>query len=111
MGIFNALIAVKGEATHIECNLALELERLLRPWMLGRFDWYAIGTDSLGFAAYFDPHEGWVCEWDTETDDLDSPFVFGNREGYSSTRWQQHLHNWIAGLGKGFVLIPIRCHD
>ena len=111
MGMFNALVAVEGEKTHIDYNLALELESLLRPWMEGRFDWYAIGTDNLGFSAYCDPREGWVCAWDTYTDDDDSAFVFGNHQGYSSTQWQEHLNKWIGDLAKGYVLIPIRCHD
>lgn len=102
MGVFNALVAVQGDQGHIENNLALELERLLRPWMPGRFDWYAIGTHELAFSAYFDEREGWVCPWDGD-DDSD--------EGWSSALWQEQLGKWIADLDKGCVLIPIRCHD
>jgi hypothetical protein len=111
MGVFNALVAVQGDRTHIEYNLALELERLVQPWMPGRFDWYAIGTEALAFSAYLDPHEGWVCAWDTDTDDDDSAFIFGNHDGWSSSMWREQLDKWITDLDKGFVLIPIRCHD
>jgi hypothetical protein len=102
MGTFNALIAVRGEHTHIECNLALELDRLLQPWMADRFDWYAIGVDSLEFSAYYDDLNGFRNPWM----DLDA-----DKEGWSSEEWQRELNDWIATPRTGYVLIPIRCHD
>jgi hypothetical protein len=102
MGYFNALIAVKGEHTHIDCNLALELERLLRPWMEGRFDWYAIGVDSLDFSAYYDDKNGFRNPWMDLGDD---------EEGWSSEEWQREFNEWLATPRPTCVLIPIRCHD
>lgn len=99
MGVFNALVAVRGDRTHIECNLALELERLLQPWMVGRFDWYAIGVEYVGFSAYLDEKTGWEDCWRDE----DEPQI-------TQAEWHEQLDKWIAALPAGYVLIPIRCH-
>lgn len=88
MGIFNALIAVDSEKTFIEANLALELERLLRPWMEGRFTWYAIGVNYWHFAAYLHPQEGWMDNEDFSPLDPET------------------MH-----IPSGYAVIPIRCHD
>lgn len=87
MGTFNALVAVKSDATHIEANLAIELERLLTPWKEGRFDWYAIGVTDWHFAAYLHPQSGWL---DDEEHSPVDPATMHIPSGYS--------------------VVPIRCH-
>jgi hypothetical protein len=102
MGVFNALIAVRADRTHIEYNLALELERLLQPWIKRRFDWYSIGITypDMGFASYFDEINGWEDCWRDE----DEPDI-------TQAEWYEQLAKWVADLPKTHVLVPIRCHD
>jgi hypothetical protein len=99
MGVFNALVAVEAEKTHIDYNLALELERLLGGWMEGRFDWYAIGVHYVGFSAYLDEQNGWVDCWR----DDDKPQI-------SVAEWEEEISKWIAGMSPRYAIIPIRCH-
>jgi hypothetical protein len=87
MGVFNALVAVKNEATFIDANLAIELERLLTPWKEGRFDWYAIGVTDWHFAAYLHPSDGWLDD-----------------EDYSP------LNPETMHIPSGYSIVPIRCH-
>lgn len=86
MGVFNALVAVKSEATFIEANLAIELERIVEPWMEGRFDWYAVGVTDWHFAAYLHPTSGWLDEEFSPVDPAT-------------------MH-----IPSGYVVVPIRCH-
>lgn len=88
MGVFNALVAVKSDATFIESNLSIELEHLLAPWKSGRFDWYAIGVTDWHFAAYLHPQEGWM---DNEPHSPLDP---------------ETMH-----IPSGYAAVPIRCHE
>lgn len=87
VGVFNALVAVPSDATHITANLAIELERLLAPWREGRFDWYAIGVTDWHFAAYLHPQSGWM---DSESCSPLDP---------------ETMH-----IPSGYSVVPIRCH-
>jgi hypothetical protein len=85
MGVFNALVAVDSRTTYRECNLVVELDRILKPWMPGHFDWWALGVKDLRFAAILDPTDGWL-----EKDDI----------GFDPT----------SSAPDGYVYVPIRCH-